>query len=111
MYEDDDYENNDYDVFPDIPKNPYTMRKVASIINNPKFGRNKLLKLLRSHGIIDDSNKVNPVYSEEFYFEEVRSNGHCPYSTMQFISLRAKPQGITLIKKLIDSENCESISA
>ena len=47
------------------------MQQVAKVLNIPKLGRNKLFKLLREKGILDDNNIPYQEFCDRGYFRVI----------------------------------------
>ena len=79
-----------------------TLRKVAKIIGKRNFGRNKLYKLLRDLGYLQDNNYAVEKYLIKGYFinsETRRSFGDVSGNTNQIL---VTIKGLELVKKIVE---------
>ncbi len=84
----------------------YTMAEVTEIINIKGYGRNKIFKLLRTKGILNEVNMPEQEFIDEGYFERKEQNLYYPGGNFmaQNLGCKVSVKGIELIKELINSE-------
>ena len=79
------------------------MREVAAILHIKGFGRNKIFKLLRDKGVLDNKNKPYRKFVDNGYFKLAEVS----VGKRSFLKLMVSPEGKVFIEKLLRKNSCK----